>query len=286
MSEALVLTLSCADRPGITARVTSFLFAQGGNVLEAQQFNDQSSGAFFMRVEWSLDGFAIAFDDIAARFDTEVGSRFAMRARVRPSAHRPRVALFVSKLAHCAADLLARVESGELAVDVPVVVSNHATLADVAHRHRVNFEHVPVRRDERATAEARQRAILAQYGIELVVLARYMQILSPEFVAEWPERIINIHHSFLPAFPGARPYHQARERGVKIVGATSHYVTDQLDEGPIIAQGVVPVSHRDTAEDLVRKGRDVEKRVLAEAVRAHVGGRVLVHHGRTVVFGS
>jgi len=198
---------------------------------------------------------------------------------------RPRVALFVSRLSHCLYDLLSRVDAGELPMDVPVIVSNHDRLRPVADRFGIPYAHIPVTRQTKSVAEADQQRLLADHGVELVVLARYMQILSDGFVDRWQQQIINIHHSFLPAFAGARPYHRAFERGVKIVGATSHYVTADLDEGPIIAQDVVHVSHRDTVDDLVRKGRDTEKLVLARAVRAHIERRVLVVDGRTTVFG-
>ncbi|MCB9507804.1 MAG: formyltetrahydrofolate deformylase [Myxococcales bacterium] len=280
-----ILLVSAPDRPGLVAAVSSWIGAHGGNIVQLEQHVDTSTRTFFLRTEWVLDGFDIAAHDIAARFAADVGDRLEMHTRVYAEGAPLRVAIFVSRQAHCLSDLLSRVEAGELRVEVPVVVSNHRELADVAHRHRINFEHIEVEATTKAAAEARQRRVLEQYGVELIVLARYMQVLSSEFVEDWSERVINIHHSFLPAFPGARPYHQAHSRGVKLVGATSHYVTADLDEGPILAQGVVPVSHRDGVAELVRKGRDVERLVLADAVRAHVERRVIVHDGRTVVFG-
>jgi formyltetrahydrofolate deformylase len=281
-----ILFVHCPDRSGLVAAVSSWIGANGGNIEHFEQHVDEETSTFFMRAEWSLEAFRIADEDIEDRFRREVGDAFAMNARVHVDGGRPRIAIFVSTLSHCLTDLLARAESGELAVDVPLVVSNHESLREVSERHGVAFEHVPVTAENKARAEEHQQSLLDAHGVELVVLARYMQILSADFLVAWQERVINIHHSFLPAFAGARPYHRAHARGVKIIGATSHYATEDLDEGPIIAQGVATVSHRDAVSDLVRKGRDVERVVLAEAVRAHTERRVLVHHGRTVVFGS
>ena len=284
MSEPLFLTLSCADRPGITARVTSFLFERGGNILEAQQFNDRSSDAFFMRVEFdpgeaSREMIRTEFAPIAA--EHAMDWELALRDRPR------RVLIMVSKFDHCLADLLYRWRIGELPIEPVAIISNHPRAA-IEHTHLggIPFHHLPVTSGEKSAQEAKVRAIAEESGAELVVLARYMQILSDEQAAHFSGRCINIHHSFLPGFKGAKPYHQAYERGVKMIGASAHYVTADLDEGPIIHQDVEPISHADTPDQLVRKGRDIESRVLAEAVRLHLEDRVLLNGQRTVVFRS
>ncbi len=284
MSEPLVLTLSCADRPGITARVTSFLFERGGNILEAQQFNDRSSDAFFMRVEFdpgeaSREMIRTEFAPIAA--EHAMDWKLALRDRPR------RVLIMVSKFDHCLADLLYRWRIGELPMEPVAIISNHPRAA-IEHTHPgdIPFHHLPVTSGEKSAQDAKVRAIAEESGAELVVLARYMQILSDEQAAHFSGRCINIHHSFLPGFKGAKPYHQAFERGVKMIGASAHYVTADLDEGPIIHQDVEPISHADTPDQLVRKGRDIESRVLAEAVRLHLEDRVLLNGQRTVVFRS
>ena len=284
MSEPLVLTLSCADRPGITARVTSFLFERGGNILEAQQFNDRSSDAFFMRVEFdpgeaSREMIRTEFAPIAA--EHAMDWKLALRDRPR------RVLIMVSKFDHCLADLLYRWRIGELPMEPVAIISNHPRAA-IEHTHLgdIPFHHLPVTSGEKSAQEAKVRAVAEESGAELVVLARYMQILSDEQAAYFSGRCINIHHSFLPGFKGAKPYHQAYERGVKMIGASAHYVTADLDEGPIIHQDVEPISHADTPDQLVRKGRDIESRVLAEAVRLHLEDRVLLNGQRTVVFRS
>ena len=282
MADPLVLTLSCADRPGITARVTSFLFERGGNILEAQQFNDRLSDAFFMRVEF--DPGSTTRDAIRSEFATLAGElamdwKLALRNRPR------RVLIMVSKFDHCLADLLYRWRIGELAMEPVAIVSNHPREA-IGHTDLgdIPFHHLPVTRDTKAVQEAQVRAIAADTDAELVVLARYMQILSDEQAAHFAGRCINIHHSFLPGFKGAKPYHQAYERGVKMIGASAHYVTADLDEGPIIHQDAESIGHADTPDALVRKGRDIESRVLAEAVRLHLEERVLLNGQRTVVF--
>jgi len=282
MADPLVLTLSCADRPGITARVTSFLFERGGNILEAQQFNDRLSDAFFMRVEF--DPGSTTRDAIRSEFAALAGElamdwKLALRNRPR------RVLIMVSKFDHCLADLLYRWRIGELAMEPMAIVSNHPREA-IGHTDLgdIPFHHLPVTRDTKAAQEAQVRAIAADADAELVVLARYMQILSDEQAAHFAGRCINIHHSFLPGFKGAKPYHQAYERGVKMIGASAHYVTADLDEGPIIHQDAESIGHADTPDALVRKGRDIESRVLAEAVRLHLEERVLLNGQRTVVF--
>ena len=278
-----VLLLSCPDRPGIVAATADFVFRHGGNVLDAQQHTDRTDGVFFQRVEFLLDGCDLGRDEIEPAFRPIV-ERFGMQCAVRFSDDIPRVGVLVSKEAHCLVDLLARSRRGELAIDVAVVISNHPDHAEVAAWFGIDFVHLPVTSDTKPEQERAMQAVLEEHGVALVVLARYMQILTPEFVAPWPDRIINIHHSFLPAFMGGRPYHQAHERGVKIVGVTAHYATAILDDGPIIDQDVVRVSHRDAVEDLQRRGRDLEVVVLARAVHAHVEHRILVHGRRTVVF--
>lgn len=282
MSEPLVLTLSCADRPGITARVTSLLFDRGGNVLEAQQFNDRDSDRFFMRIEFDpRETSQPVFHDAIASLAAEHAMDWKLVRRDRPR----RVMIMVSKFDHCLADLLYRWRIGELAMDPVAIVSNHPREA-INHTDigDVPFHHLPVTRETKAEQEAQVRALADETRAELVVLARYMQILSNEQAAHFAGRCINIHHSFLPGFKGAKPYHQAHARGVKIIGATAHYVTSDLDEGPIIHQDVERITHADTPEELVRKGRDIERRVLAESVRLHLEERVLLNGSRTVVF--
>lgn len=282
MSDPFVLTLSCADRPGITARVTSFLFERGGNILEAQQFNDRMSDAFFMRVEF--DPGAISRDVFRAEF-APLASELAMEWKLSLRDRPRRVLIMVSKFDHCLADLLYRWRIGELPMEPVAIVSNHPREA-IEHTDLgdLPFHHLPITRDTKPAQEAQVRAIAEQSGAELVVLARYMQILSDEQAAHFAGRCINIHHSFLPGFKGAKPYHQAYERGVKMIGASAHYVTGDLDEGPIIHQDAESIGHADTPDALVRKGRDIESRVLAEAVRLHLEERVLLNGQRTVVF--
>ena len=278
-----VLLLSCPDRPGIVAAVADFVFRHGGNIVDAQQHTDRTEGVFFQRIEFELEDADLDRDRIQPAMH-ELVDRFDMQCAVRFSDEVPRVGVLVSREGHCLVDLLARSRSGELAVEIPVVISNHEHEAEVASWFGVDYRYLPVTADTKPEQEAAMQRALDEHGVTLVVLARYMQILSPEFCDRWRERIINIHHSFLPAFSGGRPYHQAHERGVKLVGVTAHYATAALDDGPIIDQDVVRVSHRDSIEDLRRRGRDLEVVVLARAVRAHVEHRVLVHGRRTVVF--
>ncbi|WP_156842349.1 formyltetrahydrofolate deformylase [Novosphingobium aquimarinum] len=284
MADPLILALSCRDRPGIVARVTGFLFEAGGNIIEAQQFNDLAEDQFFMRVEFD-PGLADR-DAVRAGFET-IAHNYAMDWTLRRRDRPRRVLLMVSKFDHCLADLLYRLHIGELAMDVIGVVSNHPreALGDLSLGD-IPFHHLPVTKDTKAAQEAAVRALVEQGEAELIVLARYMQILSDEMAAFLSGRCINIHHSFLPGFKGAKPYHQAHARGVKMIGATAHYVTGDLDEGPIIHQDVEPITHADSPEELVRKGRDIERRVLAEAVRMHLEDRVLLNGTRTVVFRS
>jgi formyltetrahydrofolate deformylase len=283
MAKTGILLIDCPDRKGIVAAVAEFLYRHDANILHADQHQDALRGLFLMRVEWDLAGFDLNLDDCARQF-APLAARFEMRWRLERSDIPHRVALFVSKYDHCLVDLLYRHQSGELACDIPLVVSNHPDAQRWADFYGVPFFHVPVGAGPKAEAEGRQLALLEEHRVDLVVLARYMQVLSAGFVARWPQRIINVHHSFLPSFSGARPYHRAFERGVKLIGATSHYATADLDGGPIIEQDVVRVSHRDGLEDLIQKGRDLEKVVLARAVRWHIDHRVLVYDRKTVVF--
>jgi len=237
-----------------------------------------------MRIEWDLENFAIQRDKVAEYFETLVGSRYQMSSQLHFSDKKPRMALFVSKMSHCFHDLLARYECGELNVEIPVVISNHSDLQEATERLGIDFHCIAINKENKKEQEVKQKLLLAEHNIDFIVLARYMQVLSDNFVKDYPQRIINIHHSFLPAFPGGRPYHSAYERGVKIIGATSHYVTAELDAGPIIEQDVVHVSHKDSVEDMVRIGRDLEKIVLARAVRHHVHHDLLVYENKTIVF--
>jgi formyltetrahydrofolate deformylase len=283
-TKSAILLVHCPDREGIVLAVSSFIANNQGNILYLDQHVDYEKSRFFMRVEWTLEHFAIAQAQIGEQFRRDVASVFDMQWQPHFSADRPRVALFVSKLPHCFYDILARYESGEWDIEVPLIISNHPDMEAVAGRHGIEYFHLPVNKDDKHDQEAAQLELLQQHNIDFIVLARYMQILSDEFINRYPERIINIHHSFLPAFPGGRPYHSAYERGVKIIGATSHYVTTELDAGPIIEQDVVHVRHKDTVEDMIRKGRDLEKIVLARAIWQQLKRNILVCDNRTVIF--
>lgn len=280
-----ILLMHCSDQKGLVAAVTDFLFRHAGNIIHLDQHVDVQSRTFFMRVEWDLNGFGLKRDDIGALFRVDIAERFGMHWQLHFSDDVPRLALFVSKLSHCLNDVLSRWQSGQWRVEIPLVISNHTDMEDVVTRFGLVYHHLPITKKNKAEQEQKQMALLREHGVDLVVLARYMQILSGDFVAQFPEQIINIHHSFLPAFPGARPYHAAQERGVKIIGATSHYVTADLDAGPIIEQDVVRVNHRDTVDDMVRKGQDLEKVVLSRAIWYHLNRRILCYDNRTVVFG-
>jgi formyltetrahydrofolate deformylase len=277
------LLVACPDQPGIIAAATAFVAEHGGNVIDLQQHTDHTDQAFFLRVEFEFDGFDLARNEIGAGL-APVTERFSMRWRLGFSDDRPRLGLLASKQPHCVHDLLHRWREGELAVDIPVLVSNHDDHVAAAEWFGVEHRHLPIVDGDKASQEAAVRQVLRDHHVDLVVLARYMQILSPDFCDEWAGNIINIHHSFLPSFQGARPYHQAHERGVKIIGVTAHYATAVLDDGPIIDQDVIRVSHRDDVVDLRRKGRDLEVAVLARAVQAHIDHRTLVYGRRTVVF--
>jgi formyltetrahydrofolate deformylase len=277
------LLVSCRDRTGLVAALSQFVFENGGNILDADQHAEAETGLFFMRLVWDTAGFKLPRDGIRAAL-AALAERFDLGWELTFSNVRPKVAVFASKVPNCLYDLLLAHQLGELGGDLVLVVSNHDELRPVAGHFGVRFEHVPVGPDK-AAAEAAAERLLGELGIDLVVLARYMQILSPSFVARRPGGIINIHHSFLPAFVGAKPYHQAKARGVKVIGATAHYVTSELDQGPIIEQDVARVSHRDDVTELVRKGGELERRVLTRAVRLHLERRVLVSENRTIVFG-
>jgi len=283
-SPTAILLISCPDKPGIVAAISSFLFENRGNIVDINQHVDQEEGAFFMRVEWEIEGFALKREDLVSSLMPLV-DRFSMKWELHFSDIVPRAALFVTRDNHCFYDLLSRHESGELGMEIPLILSNRDDLRSVAERFGIPFHVFPINQGNKEAQEKAEIALLRENGIDLVILARYMQILSPLMTTAFPNRIINIHHSFLPAFPGARPYHSAHRRGVKLVGATSHYVTEELDEGPIIVQGVTPVSHSDAVQDFVRKGRALEQSVLSRAVWLHLNRRILAYANRTIVFG-
>jgi formyltetrahydrofolate deformylase len=305
MKDTAVLLIDCPDRKGLVARVAGLLYERGANILHADQHQDHELGLFFMRVEWGLNGETDSGACVASsteptskalphavRFDLEsfraaftpLAAELGMRWKLSSSGRLPKVALFCSQYLHCMADLLHRWRTGELLCEIPVIVSNHRDVERLAGFYGIPFEFVPAAAATRAEAEQRELELLEAKGVELVVLARYMQILSPAFVSRYPAAIINVHHSFLPAFTGAKPYHAAHARGVKLIGATSHYVTEVLDDGPIIEQDVARISHRDQVEDLVARGRDLERVVLSRAVRWHLDRRILCYGNKTVVF--
>lgn len=279
----ITLLISCPDRPGIVAAVSQFIFAHQGNILESDQHStNKQECTFFMRVSFAEERFALSLAELRDAF-RPLAEVFQMQWSVSSSRQRKRVGILVSKLDHCLTDLLWRWRSGELAMDIPCIVSNHPDLEPLASMYQIPYHYFPVRKGQSLVDQ--QHMLDALIGeADCLILARYMQILEPAVIQTYPHQIINIHHSFLPAFVGANPYHRAFERGVKLIGATAHYATENLDEGPIIAQDVIHCNHRDTAEDLVRKGRDVERRVLAEAVRLHIENRVLVYENKTIVF--
>ncbi|MDR1003927.1 MAG: formyltetrahydrofolate deformylase [Prevotellaceae bacterium] len=278
------LLLYCPDRPGILAEVTDFITVNKGNIIYLDQHVDHVENIFFMRIEWELDNFLVPQEKIEDYFATLYAQKYGMSFRLYFSDKKPRMAIFVSKMSHCLYDLLARYTAGEWNVDIPLIISNHSDLEHVARRFDIPFHYFPVRRETKEVQEQQEMALLAAKGINFIVLARYMQVVSEQFIAAYPNRIINIHHSFLPAFVGAKPYHAAFERGVKIIGATSHYVTTELDAGPIIEQDVARITHKDDVQDLVNKGKDLEKIVLSRAVRKHIERKVLVYKNKTVIF--
>jgi formyltetrahydrofolate deformylase len=278
-----VLLISCPDQRGLVATVSDFIYRNGGNILHADQHTDREEGIFLQRVEWDMAGFAVPREGFAGAF-RPVAERFGMSWSLHFSDEKPRMAIFVSTLAHCLYDILGRWRSGDLRAEIPLIVSNHETLRPIADLYGVPFEVYPITKETKTAQEEKILQRLRDENIDLVVLARYMQVLGEPVIRAYENRVINIHHSFLPAFAGARPYHQAYERGVKIIGATAHYATLALDEGPIIEQDVTRISHRDSVQDLVRKGADLEKIVLARALALHLSHKVIVYKNKTVVF--
>ena len=283
VSGSAILRVQCPDRKGIDAALAEFIYNANGNILHFEQHQVAEMGLYLARIEWDLTGFQIDMKDFARHF-SPIADRIAMTWQIALSSERLRVAVFVSKYDHCLVDLLYRWHTGELACEIPLIVSNHPDAKRQADFYGIPFHEIQVTKENKLEAERRQRELLAEHQNHLVILARYMQILSPEFIARYPQRIINIHHSFLPAFVGAKPHHQAFDRGVKLLGATAHYVTAMLDDGPIIEQDVIRISHRDSLRDLVQKGRDLEKIVLSRAVGWHLEHRVLLYGNKTVVF--
>jgi len=284
LPNSAILLVSCPDQKGIEASIADFIFRANGNILHADEHQDREQRLFLMRVEWDLDGFAIDMHEFAEAFQA-VADRFAMTWRVALSSNRPKATILVSKYTHCLVDLLYRHETGELTCDIPLLIGNHSDAQRWADFYKIPLHVIPVTRENKHAAERQQLQLLRDHEIDLVILARYMQVLSPEFIAAYPsDRIINIHHSFLPAFIGGHPHQRAFERGVKLIGATSHYVTEILDDGPIIEQDVARISHRDTLDDLIQKGRDLERAVLSRAVRWHIENRILLYGKKTVIF--
>ncbi|OWY39433.1 formyltetrahydrofolate deformylase [Xenophilus sp. AP218F] len=277
------LLISAPDKKGLVAAIANFLMTYNANIMHADQHQDTSENLFLMRIQWELDGFTLPMDSFAAAFQP-IADEHNMSWKVSLSSRKPRMAIFVSQYEHCLVDLMHRWRIGELECDIPLVISNHETCRRLVEFNGIPFHVIKVTKDNKAEAEAEQFRLLEEAGVDFIVLARYMQILSGEFVKRYPDRVINIHHSFLPAFDGAKPYHRAFARGVKLIGATSHYVTEDLDEGPIIEQEVTRISHRDEVDDLIQKGRDLEKVVLSRAVRWHMDNRVLSYSNKTVVF--
>lgn len=279
-----VILLYCPDKAGILAAVTEFINQHKGNILYLDQYVDRVEKMFFMRIKWDLAQFQIPKDKIQEYFQTLLASRYDMTFKLYFSEVKPRMAIFVSKMSHCLYDLLSRHAAGEWNVEIPMIISNHPDMEQVAKRYDIPYFYIPVTKETKAEQEAKELELLAQHNISFCVLARYMQVLSADFISHYPNRVINIHHSFLPAFAGAKPYHAAHERGVKIIGATSHYVTSDLDAGPIIQQDVTRISHHDTVDELIRKGRDLEKIVLSYAVEKHLDRKILSFNNKTVVF--
>jgi formyltetrahydrofolate deformylase len=278
-----ILLLSCPDRVGLVSRISHFVFERGGNIIDLDEHVDMDTGTFFIRVAWDMNDFSIAADDLPGAL-APLAKEFNARWSVNFTQKEMRVALFVSKYDHCLQELLWRQQLGEYPVVFPLIISNHPDLADLARQYEIPYHVIPITRETKAEQEQKELALLKEHEIDSIVLARYMQVLTPEFVAEYPNRIINIHHSFLPSFMGGNPYQQAYERGVKIIGATSHYVTGDLDQGPIIDQDVIRISHKDTVADLKRKGRDLERLVLARALKYHAEYRILPHGKKTIIF--
>jgi len=283
LKNTAILLVQCPDRKGLDAAIADFIYWHGGDILLFEQHQAGRERFYLARIEWDLTGFEFDLKDFPIWF-TPIAEQFSIRWRITTSSHRPRVAIFVSKYDHCLVDLLYRQRNSELACEIPLIISNHEDAKRHADFHGIPYHVVPVTKENKPEAEQQQLDLLRKNDIDLIVLARYMQVLSPEFIRHYPQQIINIHHSFLPAFVGAKPHHQAYERGVKLIGATAHYVTEALDDGPIIEQGVARISHRDALEDLVEKGRDMERVTLSRAVRWHIENRILLHGNKTVIF--
>ncbi len=284
MMKTAKLLLHCPDKPGILAEVTDFITVNKGNIIYLDQYVDHVENIFFMRIEWELKNFLIPQEKIEDYFATLYAQKYEMFFRLYFSDAKPRMAIFVSKMSHCLFDLLARYTAGEWNVEIPLIISNHPDLQHVAERFGIPFYLFPITKETKEEQEKKEMELLAKHKVNFIVLARYMQVISEQMIDAYPNRIINIHHSFLPAFVGAKPYHAAFERGVKIIGATSHYVTTELDAGPIIEQDVVRITHKDTVEDLVNKGKDLEKIVLSRAVQKHIERKVLAYKITTVIF--
>ncbi len=278
------ILINCPDQAGIISTVTGFIHAQGGNIIYLDQHVDQESDVFFMRMESEFDDNVVSFSDFENEFEKVLAIPYKMEWNMHLSDYRPKMALFVSKYNHCLYDLLSRFHSHEMDVDIPFIMSNHGDLEYIADQFQIPFYHIPVSANTKADAEKQQMELLEGHGIDFIVLARYMQIISPTIIDKYPNKIINIHHSFLPAFAGAKPYHAAFARGVKIIGATSHYVTAELDAGPIIEQDVATVSHTHKIADFIAKGRDLEKIVLSRAVKLHIQRKTMVYNNKTVIF--
>jgi formyltetrahydrofolate deformylase len=278
-----ILLIQCPDRKGLDATISDFIYRHGGNILRFEQHQAGKERFYLARIEWDLNEFELNLKDFPEKF-RPIAEKFSMKWRALLSSHRPRVAIFVSKHDHCLVDLLYRQRNGELACDIALIISNHADARRDAEFYGIPYHVIPVTKENKLEAERQELELLRKDGIDLIVLARYMQVLSSDFISHYPQQIINIHHSFLPAFVGAKPHLQAYDRGVKLIGATAHYVTEVLDDGPIIEQGVARISHRDTLEDLVEKGRDVERVVLSRAVRWHIENRILLYDNKTVIF--
>lgn len=284
MMKTAKLLLHCPDQPGILAEVTDFITANKGNIIYLDQYVDHVENIFFMRIEWELESFLVPQEKIEDYFETLYAQKYGMSFRLYFSDVKPRMAIFVSKMSHCLFDLLARYTAGEWNVEIPLIISNHPDLQHVAERFGIPFHLFPITKETKEEQEKKEMELLAKHKVNFIVLARYMQVISEKMIDAYPNRIINIHHSFLPAFVGAKPYHAAFERGVKIIGATSHYVTTELDAGPIIEQDVVRITHKDTVQDLVNKGKDLEKIVLSRAVQKHIERKVLAYKNKTVIF--
>jgi formyltetrahydrofolate deformylase len=283
LKNSAILLVQCPDRKGLDAAIADFIYWHGGDILHFEQHQAGAERFYLARIEWDLTGFEFDLKDFPKWF-TPIAEEFSIRWRITTSSHRPRVAIFVSKYDHCLVDLLYRQRNGELACEIPLIISNHADAKRHADFHGVPYHVIPVTKENKPQAEQQELDLLRENNIELIVLARYMQVLSTDFIRHFPQQIINIHHSFLPAFVGAKPHHQAFERGVKLIGATAHYVTEVLDDGPIIEQGVARISHRDRLEDLVEKGREMERVTLCRAVRWHIENRILLHGNKTIIF--